>query len=382
MNLTLIGGTGQQRQWFEEALRRITYPLDSLEVNVTVTWPVEPSLPGHREFACTSTPDGINFALEIRESLDTSTMSDYSGRLFYEETVVHEMAHVITFAMTTTEEREALTPMFYKTVQGEGLVRGTAPDLNPADKDWGDRIQETMAEVVKDAIMPSTYRDYDNRTNWLLDKAQYEAFMHAIYPTGTGGAGGPTETVRDSGSWTPHYYYRTPSDRLHVDPEVALTSAFADHLTPLDPADGEVGAKVRFRWYIPDDNEILGGAVLYYDIRATTVADPSVGVSLIGGLDIGPFPETGLQVEVHPGDEGLIEFDYPELPLPGGFDVFMLRCYISGAIHGPGGSTFSGWYQTSTFEPGATPPIEPPPWPYTDPFVTAGGGDTMVFRAL
>jgi hypothetical protein len=382
MNLTLTGGTSQQRQWVTEAIRRANYPFDDLDVHVFVTWPAEPSLPGHKEFAATTTVDGINFALEIRASLDSSTDPDYSGRAFYEETVIHEIAHVITFARTTEAARQTMCPCFYKLVTGEGVVHGTAADLNPGAAPWGDRIQEAMAEIIKDTILANTFREYDNRTNWQLDPDHFLDFMAAMFPTPHGGLD-DGEFAISSSSDTLHDHYADPTDHLHIPPDIPISWLEANTLLPADPGSGW---KIRFRWYIPVGYSTIGGAVIRYDIWAVTneLADPTTGVSLIGGQGgISGFPYTGLQNDVNAGDEGVIEFDFPVgADLPEGYNRVAFGCYLSGPIHPPLGESDAHWYQTSYFTaPAEALAVMLPDWPYKDPFVVGGGGDSQVFRA-
>lgn len=337
MELTFDGGTSQQRQWFQEAVNHARFPWDDLEVSVTVSWPLEPSLPGHKEFACTTTSDGVNFELEIRRSLDSSTQPDWSGRTFYEETVVHELAHVITFARSTLAEREALCAAFFKRVSGEGDTHGTAAELDDPDDAWEDRIQEAMAEVIKDTIMPESYRDYDNRTNWQLDPTSWDTFWAGLLA-------------------------QTPAGVPDSDP---IWSAGANMNGPFDP--------------YPDEE--------YVQATATT------GIGDLGGRSIrlmwanmtGDFEFT----ITHDEGEGVfttIQHDtwsdsgdgtgYRDVTLPTGPDLYYLYFFHGEAVPFEGGFPFMRIY--------LTPPLSPADVevPYHDPFVVAGSGDSMVFRTL
>lgn len=177
MNLTLTGGTEQQRSWFDRALSRCKYNFDVIDADVNVSWPAEPTCPGHKEFACTHY-DGAVWQIEIRNTLD----SDQS-MTFYEETCIHEAMHVVTFVKAVPTTAAA---WFYKNADS-GRVNGEVADWNPLDSDWGDRIQETVAEVLKDVFLADQYRAFDNRTNWLLDQAHFTDLMNLVVPAATGG---------------------------------------------------------------------------------------------------------------------------------------------------------------------------------------------------
>lgn len=177
MDITLNGGTQQQQQWFNEAIRAITYPLDSVDAEVTVEWPDEPSLPGHSEYACTHVT-GTVALIEIRKSLDTVpdsliTAAELKDRYF--DVVAHEIGHVVHFTRYSLGQREGQCPLFFYDGPDEGERNrvGTPDDLNPSAKVWADRIQEGYAEVWKDSFLPSALRFSDNRTNWRIAQSSW-----------------------------------------------------------------------------------------------------------------------------------------------------------------------------------------------------------------
>jgi hypothetical protein len=345
VNVTLTGGTSQQRQWFEEAVREAgTYPFDKLTVNVTVSWVDEPPCPGHKETACTTTADGVNFELKIRNTLDTF------GRLFYDEIVVHELGHVISFALTTVAERQTMCAWFHKHVPGEGDVPGTAADLNPLDQPWEDRIQEAMAETVKDAIMPDRYREADNRTNWEIDRDRYEDFMTAMMPPDV------TGTERILGWSTPG----APGD-VHLPPEFfgdAGLVIVVDPTSVLNSGDGGTFT-FRFRW-AASTNAYQG----FYDFEVPLPANMNYRLYAIF-LE----PDTG-------GGIAVVDFFYASWP-EGGTEAEGVAVQL-GAGGGPS-FDFSWWAQWSLILP-PVPGAPPPPYPYRDPLLAGGGGDTQVFR--
>lgn len=357
MIVTLVGGTGQQRQWVEEAIRRVTYPLDRLAVNVTVTWPTEPPCPGHKEFACTTTPDGVNFAMSIREAFDSSTDPDYSGRTFYEETIVHELGHVITFARANLAAREAMCPWFMRRVSGEGIVHGVAAQLDNADDLWEDRIQEAMAETIKDAILPHGYRDYDNRTNWEIDPAHYDDFMTAMVPGDVTG----TETIMKWGI-PPGLIGGSPGS-AHIPPEFPGDAGLDIVIDPTNILEGGPEGKtytLRFRWAASD-----GAYMGFYDFEVIVPAH----MVIRPWWDFGAVDTGGGIAVVHAGYTS-----WPE----DGTEIADGVSLELGAGGGPS-FNFNWWAQWSYLTPPEAAEA-PPPYPYRDPFVAGGGGDTQVFR--
>lgn len=207
MNLSFNGGTQQQRSWFERAMSRCRYDFTALDADVRVSWPAEPSCPGHKEYACTHWNEtDSRWEIEIRATLDADVSS-----LFYDETCVHELGHVAWFVKTAEGDRQALCPHFYRD-DPTGRVVGEAADLNPLDSPWDQRIQETMAEIFKDAVLPDSSREYDNRTQWKVVEDQWATVLAPLFAGsggGGGGSGGPNlheVTVTWSGASVLDYF--------------------------------------------------------------------------------------------------------------------------------------------------------------------------------
>jgi hypothetical protein len=195
------GLSTRQREWIEDAINRLQFPFNFYQYGgdiAIVFYPTEePSCEGHKDYMCTRDnlelhgmdpnpnhlPDYDEgyWIIELRDNADE--LSTFNSHLppgatikdFFQESIAHEIAHVITFAWIgdTEGDREDLVAMFWK----EG-AQGQLEDWNPLDKPWADRIQEAVAEFWKDLYLPT--RVFDNRTNWKMSRASYPDFMDII----------------------------------------------------------------------------------------------------------------------------------------------------------------------------------------------------------
>jgi hypothetical protein len=349
------GGTGQQRAWFQAALAHMQFPWDSLvALTVNVSWPAEPSLPGHSEYACTTQQADYNhFALEIRNILDTdagylarnSPLGDgrppSSLQDFYVECVAHELGHVLWFHLIDAPSPPALAPIcawFVRHEQGTGEIAGTPADLHPAGAKWEDMLQEGIAETLKDALLPEGFREYDNRTKWVLKKEHYTDFM-SLFINQSEEAG--TERVR-----------------MYFDGTAITGGIYDPGLPGLTVIDG--------RRYIGADDEGPNSGVMewpdFWDqAKNPRLYDPSDRqvIADLGYIysDTGSFAGAGAHII---DNEAPLEAGQPHLTLfAGGF------AGIGAAFHG----TWSGILQLSQFEKDPIGTL--PPWPYKDPQLAA-----------
>jgi hypothetical protein len=193
MNVVFDDSVGAQaRQWFKDVLASSKIDFNkAIASTVTVRVVAEPSVPGHNDYACTSAISG-GWLIEIRRGLDdpaSPLVANIPGpaRLFFMETVAHELAHVLIGQSTATPA--VLCPLFARAVGGI-VVIGKAEDWNPTTKPsviamkWEDRIEEAVAETVKDAALPDR-RVYDNRTNWRITEASFKALMMTLLGAGS-----------------------------------------------------------------------------------------------------------------------------------------------------------------------------------------------------
>jgi hypothetical protein len=370
MIVNYTGGTGQQRVWFESALAHMQFPWDSLTaLTVNVSWPDEPSAPGHKEYACmTQQADYNHFSLEIRNTLDTdvgylarnSPLGDgrppSSLESFYVECVAHELGHILWFHLIDSPTPPSLAPIcawFVKHEQGTGEIIGTPADLHPAGANWEDMLQEGIAETLKDALLPEGFMEYDNRTKWTLKKENYEAFMSLFINTVEGGAG--TERVRvyedTSSPGTPGFIPVMSGWGLTY-----ITDEQANHLKPNEGypriryTGSHFGTPIHGVIDFPDfwtPGHPLGhhdGQLLDPTHRQNAIIDEI-------------YDDTGVYV----GPEPLITD--PEGPVVGG-NPYASLAYGGLAIYG-----FAGLVQISQFEPDPLGVI--PPFPYKDPQLAA-----------
>jgi hypothetical protein len=370
MIVNYTGGTGQQRSWFESALAHMQFPWDSNSaLTVNVSWPNEPSVPGHSEYACTTQQADYNhFALEIRKTLDTdaaflarnSPLGDgrppSSLQNFYMECVAHELAHVLWFHLIDAPSPPSTTEIcawFVKQERGTGDVIGTPADLHPPSTAWEDMLQEGIAEALKDALLPEGFREYDNRTKWSLKKEHYDDFMSLFILTVAGGAG--TERARvfcDTASpGTPGY--------IPVASGWGLTYITDEGATYLKPNEGYP----RVRWVGSHLGSPVSGVIDFPDFWT-----PGHPVGHHDGQLLDPTHRQDLLIDIVYDDTGVyfgpepLVID-PEGPVVGGVPYYSLR-YLGLADYG-----FHGQVQISQFEPDPLGVV--PPYPYKDPALAA-----------
>lgn len=248
--------------WFLEAYDLCTYNFQVLGgksarngIRVDVTWLSESALDpddldNFNVFARTSYVGLVSnfhrFTIEILDSLH-SRGGPLGGKTFYQESVVHELAHVVITMLVATGGYtvETLTAEL-------GPMLGLSVWNDPGVA-WEDRILEATAETFKDIYMPKAARVYSNRTNGKLPRVRFDDFKHVIQ--------------------APHYGVMANEvyDRLERD----------DYLwqqNPLDRFDAHfrnegIGVDVSMGFspdggWVPDSYVILddGGLNAYYDV--------------------------------------------------------------------------------------------------------------------
>jgi hypothetical protein len=174
-----------------DAIASVTYPLDNVAGTVFVEFVTEPLCPGHEEFACSFgyTSGDYIAGIQVRDSTGLPSnegwhpfdgTGEWTGEKFYQETVVHEVGHVVAGQLMGEDERDEMTRLFYKRdPMGEQDGRiGVPSDWDGAT--WEDSIREAVAEVFKDTFFPRSKRAYDNRTSWSLPEDNFRRYLELI----------------------------------------------------------------------------------------------------------------------------------------------------------------------------------------------------------
>lgn len=175
--LSFTNGTADQQALFEQALDRATYPWNGRgQPDVEVTFTPDPTLAGDvHDFAYTTVFDTprnpcdrpLVATMHVQSNLEEERPGDqFSGVAFFQETVVHEMGHVVASWLNVAQ----MTII-------SSLFGGTYEANWRPDTDWPTRIVEAQAEFFKDVFMPKEFRRYDNRTNWKMTRGNFSAWV-------------------------------------------------------------------------------------------------------------------------------------------------------------------------------------------------------------
>jgi hypothetical protein len=177
----------QQIRYVKDALEVCRFPLDRLTADVTFTVVAEPPAVGHNDLMATTETDGA-FTVSIRQGIDSSDSPSLAGlpnaardtHVFFVECVMHELGHIAQKTWASTDEQiAALCALFHsQATAGVASRAGTAADWDSGS--WPQRIEEAVAESWKDGWCPPEWRVYDNRTNWRIAEANWEALILAL----------------------------------------------------------------------------------------------------------------------------------------------------------------------------------------------------------
>lgn len=175
-------GTAQQQEWFNYAVfTACTFAWDRIDTVVTVGFYADPSSAQHNEFAVTlwNYDETDNCGRPSRASIrmkddldDPDRDGTFSGRTFFNDVVVHEMAHVVQGKLSP-QQIEDICAAF------ESDTTHWLAGLGDEDL-WADRISESWAETFKDIYLPKSQRKFDNRTNTKLKRAHFNQLLSVI----------------------------------------------------------------------------------------------------------------------------------------------------------------------------------------------------------
>lgn len=175
MDIAFTGGSDSQRRLVHQAVAAI----NDRHLNLDAfghTWQIEFLAPGvidttphdaFKTFMVTQN-DGRT---QIRDDMPFSGRGPFAGTAFFQESVVHELAHHLlgngpNLGYLSADEQQAIAQLF----------DSDPSDWNPQDKRWEDRPVEGIAETFKDSFLSAGRREYFNRTNQKLPIHQYPSF--------------------------------------------------------------------------------------------------------------------------------------------------------------------------------------------------------------
>lgn len=175
MEIDYTGGTAYQREVTTAAASSlINFPLSAMHMGIwDISFVADPDEgKSHNEFAITTVATKEQGYAETRIRSDAPDFEksgrDWSGILFYYESVAHELGHGLFWNLPSSR-RLAVCRMF-------GVDTDDPAVIYPTELAWEDRIGEGIAETFKDAFMPPSLRRYYNRTNHKIPIAAYPRF--------------------------------------------------------------------------------------------------------------------------------------------------------------------------------------------------------------
>lgn len=283
MNFTYDSSvTPQVKTWIGDALNRWRYPHSTLNLDVRFEVVAEPPAPGHRDYMSATdwSPEADAYVISIRDGADDPT-ADFNQwlpdpaadlRAFFLESVAHELAHVLGYWFVATDEvRTTVASYFQRTATGEGMARGELADWNPLGQPWEDRIQEAMAEALKDTWLADAHRVYDNRTNWWISAADHALLIPLFQPPDTAPVTEwaviddeypmvvtelPPEALlkpEDITPWRPHVEEPKDPMRLRHWDEAHYTGAASDMASTVEPLVGSNPTYQHFAAVVDED---------------------------------------------------------------------------------------------------------------------------------
>lgn len=179
MDLFFLGpNTAAQAQGFIEATQSVSLDFDNWPIQVDAYFTEDPDPTQPDEFAITNTLEPGHFEIKFRNDAphfqNGAAVAHFDVSKFYEETVIHELGHVLSFSLNEVAQT-LLSRLFQVSGPDEWF---------PPSALWGDRPGEAIAETFKDAFMPQSAREYSNRTNIRLNYPFFPLFRaifrHAV----------------------------------------------------------------------------------------------------------------------------------------------------------------------------------------------------------
>lgn len=145
--------------------------LDGWPITLELAFSEDPDPSQPDEFAITQQIAFDHYLISFRDDAphfqNGPSAAHYDIARFYQETVAHEMGHVLSFALN--DLGQALLSRLFNT-------DNTTEAWFPATSQWVDRPGEAIAETFKEAFLPVQFREYPIRTNVRLKYAFYPLF--------------------------------------------------------------------------------------------------------------------------------------------------------------------------------------------------------------
>lgn len=169
MEVTFEGANSTQEAACQTALHNLlNLPFDSIPLNLTIAFVPDPAPGDDEEFAASTYEyDSTTATIKIDEDAPDWN-AKYKGIEFLQETVAHEVGHVM-FAAMPESYRSSVAQMF-------GAKSDDFSELQPEGSAWQNRYIEGIAETFKDAFLPRRFRKYANRTNRNTSISKYSTF--------------------------------------------------------------------------------------------------------------------------------------------------------------------------------------------------------------
>lgn len=172
MNFWFAGDyTSEQAQGAIRAKEALMLDLDGWPITIELLFTEDPDPTQPDEFAVTNQIAFDHYTIAFRNDAphfhNGPSAMHFDIVRFYQETVAHEMGHVLSFSLNDTG-RDLLSRLFN--------CENTTEAWFPAAAQWADRPGEAIAETFKDAFLPIEFREYDNRTNITLNYPFYPLF--------------------------------------------------------------------------------------------------------------------------------------------------------------------------------------------------------------
>lgn len=166
-----LNGTPEQHARFRAAVELCKANLLAVNAQVEISWVADPGPAGGEDLADTAAEfDGLNWKGHIH----LSPMLEAQDEPFYRECVIHELAHLLHSIQFDQAEINRVCEMY-----GRPASEWADPGLP-----WERRIQENLAELLKDAMLDPSLRRYsrNERVAYDFPAASWDELLNIFTP--------------------------------------------------------------------------------------------------------------------------------------------------------------------------------------------------------